>query len=81
MGGLFLPSLPFLPSFQKKLTRDWKEGGSEAFEQETSRRSRLQVPVTRWARAGVCVCVRSLAGVAPVIQERLRRAVPPLSVT
>lgn len=66
----FLPC-PFLPSFQKKLTYDWKEGRSEAFVQETSKEEQVTSSGDEvGARGCVCVCARSLAGVAPVIQER-----------
>lgn len=50
---------------------DWEEGRSEAFVQETSKEEQLTSSGDEvGARRRVCLCVRSLAGVAPVIQER-----------
>lgn len=76
----FLPC-PFLPSFQKKLTYDWKDGRSEAFVQETSKEEQVTSSGDDvGARRLVCLCVRSLAGGGACHSRTLRRAVPPPSV-
>lgn len=54
----FLPCRPFLPSFQKKLTYDWKEGRSEAFVQETSKEAQVTSSGDEVGARG-CVCVRA----------------------